>query len=73
MLKELRSLAHFALVYTQFLLDVGALNIPKAVSLATSAKDSHGVQINVNKTSRSQLIIRSMLSTKHRNDELDTD
>ena len=61
--------------YAQCFLDaaVGAMNTPKAVSLATSAIGRYGVQIEVNRTSHSPLIITSILSTKHRNNELDID
>ena len=54
-----------ALSFTQNFLDaaVGAMNSPKAVSLATSAIGRYGVQIEVNRMSHSPLIITSVLST----------
>ena len=60
--------------YAQCVLDaaVGATDTSKAVSLATSAVDKYGVQIKVNKTSHSPLMITSILH-KTLNDELAID
>ena len=64
--KELRLWSLFSFTfYAQCFLGaaVGAMNIPKAVSLATSAVGRYGVQTEVNRTSNSTLIITSILST----------
>ena len=66
MCKELRLWSLFSFkFYAQCFLDaaVGAMNTPKAVSLATSAVGRYGVQTEVNRTSNSTLIITSILST----------
>ena len=63
---ELRLWSVFSFkLYAQCFLDaaVGAMNTTNAVSLAASATDMYGVQIKVNKTRQSPLIITSMLST----------
>ena len=66
MRKELRLWSLFSFkFYAQCFLDaaVGAMNTPKAVSLATSAIGRYGVQIEVNRPSHLPLIITGILST----------